>query len=261
MSKNLESTQEKGDFDDNYLFRSAGAVRTLHQQVYEIQKVDEQRMIEFFELSSTIKVLRIQSFDALSLQRSYNGIIGVENIAKHGISVVDRRRRSGGSTTSNIFVGVQIYVLQRWQRQRTHLYRFRGHSDRFYFFDQLTLSFFPSNYSHYSLLITIVGYVALEPFFPHKNLRLIDCADSQNPQGVLGRNFHYFNFFVAFVETKHTRLVSPTSTKARRHQNILRVFVLQCYAIRFSLDTHRTAYRTPPVSPFFPLPVTNEFAA
>jgi len=73
-------------------------------------------MIEFLQLAPTIKVLRVQSLDALGLERPNDGVIGIEHVAEHGIGVMDWRRRSWGSSTPYIFICVEIDILNGRQR-------------------------------------------------------------------------------------------------------------------------------------------------
>lgn len=81
-------------------------------------------MIQFLQFSTTIKVLWIQPFYALRLKRSYYRVVGVEDVSEHWVCVVNRWRRPESSASPHVLIGVQIYVLQRRQRQRAHLYRF-----------------------------------------------------------------------------------------------------------------------------------------
>lgn len=88
-------------------------------------------MIELLQFAPTIKVLRVQSLDALSLERPNDGVISVEHVAEHGVGVVDRRRRPRGSSTPYILIRVEIDVLDGRQRQGADLYRFGSRHSRF----------------------------------------------------------------------------------------------------------------------------------
>jgi len=110
-------------------FRASRAVRALDEQIYQVEKVDEQRVIELLQLAPAIEVLRVEPLDALSLQRPDNRVVGVEQIAEHGI-FVNRRRWPRRSSAPYILVRVQVDVLDGRQRQRAHLYRFGGRHTR-----------------------------------------------------------------------------------------------------------------------------------
>lgn len=109
-----------------YFLRASRTVGALDEQVNQIQKVDEQRVIELLQLTPTVKVLRIQPLDALGLERPDDRVVGIEHIAEHGIIVVDRRRRPRGPSTPYILIRVQINVLNGRQWQGADLYRFGG---------------------------------------------------------------------------------------------------------------------------------------
>lgn len=111
---------------DKYFLRASRAVGALDEQVYQIQEINEQWVIELLQLAPAIEVLWIQPLDALGLERPDDRVVGVEHIAEHGIIVMDRRRRPRGSSTPYILVRVQINVLDGRQRQGADLYRFRG---------------------------------------------------------------------------------------------------------------------------------------
>lgn len=68
-------------------------------------------MIELLQFTSSVKVLRVQSFDSLSLQRPDNRVIRIKHITEHRVAIVYRRRWSRSSATTNILVRVQIDIL------------------------------------------------------------------------------------------------------------------------------------------------------
>lgn len=76
-------------------------------------------------------MLRVQSLDALSLERPDDGVVGVEHVAEHGVVVMNRRRRPRGASAPYILVRVEIDVLDGWQGQRADLYRFGGRHTRY----------------------------------------------------------------------------------------------------------------------------------
>jgi hypothetical protein len=89
-----------------YLFRTPWTVRTRDQQVHQIEKIDEQRMVELFKLFAAIKVLWIQAFKALRFERSNYVVIVGKWIAKHRVGVGWWQRGFGGSCSSDIFIAV-----------------------------------------------------------------------------------------------------------------------------------------------------------
>jgi hypothetical protein len=64
------------------LFSASRRFGRHHKNVDEIQKVNKNRVIQFFELLFPIKVLRVETSDLLTLQRSDDGVVVGEIVAK-----------------------------------------------------------------------------------------------------------------------------------------------------------------------------------
>lgn len=101
---------------NTHFLSASWAVRALHEQIYEIKKVNQQGVIQFFEFPSTIEMLGIQPLDSLSLEGSDDRVVRVEHVPEHRISVVNRWWWTWCSAPTNILVRVQINILNRRQR-------------------------------------------------------------------------------------------------------------------------------------------------
>ena len=69
-----ELVQQVVDVDEQQtqvlnLLRSARGIWTLHKQIQQVQEVHEERVIQLPELTTAIKMLRIQSFNALKIKQ------------------------------------------------------------------------------------------------------------------------------------------------------------------------------------------------
>lgn len=54
----------------------------VYQNVYQIQKVDEQRVIQLLQFLLSIEVLRIKSPDLLTFQRPNDGVVVCEVVSE-----------------------------------------------------------------------------------------------------------------------------------------------------------------------------------
>lgn len=75
------------------LLLALGRVRSSDEDVEQIEKVHQDRVIEFLEFALVIEVLRIETLEALRFEWPDDEIVGAERLTEHGVRVVDRRWR------------------------------------------------------------------------------------------------------------------------------------------------------------------------
>lgn len=71
-------------------------------------------MVQLLELLPPIKVLRVEPLESLCLQGPYDVVVVAELVTKHGVRILNRRRRLRDPILPDVFMREQVDVLGRW---------------------------------------------------------------------------------------------------------------------------------------------------
>ena len=77
-----------------HLFFSFGRFRSPDQHVQQVQKVDQNGVIQLVQLPLPVHVFgRVQPSNTLTFETLNDGVLGGKRLPEHGVGVVDRLRR------------------------------------------------------------------------------------------------------------------------------------------------------------------------